>query len=276
MNSIAAEPQTAPAQPSPIELEVARIRELAKTQRFAEALAGAQALCTQAPDNRDALFLAAMSQRYLDQIPAALATLERLQQFHPRFSRLYQERGNCYVALRDSQRAIEAFLHGVNINPALPASWSMLEGLYRMTGDAKNAATAAQHVATLKRLPLEVVNATSLFSDGDLTPAENMIRAYLLRYGNHVEAMRLLARIGMAREVWDDADLLLEAVLVLAPEYRAARHDYARVLIERHKYQRAHQELQKLLELDPDNREYRTLFATASVGLGEHENAITF
>jgi tetratricopeptide (TPR) repeat protein len=122
---------------------------------------------------------------------------------------------------------------------------------------------------------LEVVNATSLFSDGELTPAENMIRAYLLKHGNHVEAMRLLARIGMAREVWDDADVLLEAVLILAPEYRAARHDYARVLVERHKYQRAHEELEKLLKLEPDNREYRTLYATANVGLGEHDKAMT-
>jgi hypothetical protein len=31
----------------------------------------------------------------------------------------------------------------VNINHALPASWSMLEGLYRMTRQADNAAMAA-------------------------------------------------------------------------------------------------------------------------------------
>ena len=53
-----------------------------------------------------------------------------------------------------------------------------------------------QHVATLKRLPPEVVQATGLFSDGELTPAENIVRAYLLKHGNDVEAMRLLARIG--------------------------------------------------------------------------------
>jgi tetratricopeptide (TPR) repeat protein len=178
------------------------------------------------------------------------------------------------VALKDAPRAIEAFLRGVNINPALPASWSMLEGLYRMTGDAGNAATAAQHVAVLKRQPPEVVNATSLFSDGELTPAENIVRAYLLQHGNHVEAMRLLARIGIARDVLDDADLLLEAVLTIAPEYRAARYDYASVLLQRHKYRQARDELQKLLELEPQNPLYRTQYATACVGLGEHEKAI--
>ena len=38
--------------------------------------------------------------------------------------------------------AIEAFLNAVNMNPALPASWGMLQSLYRMTGQAENAETA--------------------------------------------------------------------------------------------------------------------------------------
>jgi tetratricopeptide (TPR) repeat protein len=274
MNSPAAQPQLASAQPSPVELEVQRIRELAKSHRYADALAAAQTLAAEVPENRDVLYLIALNLRYLNRIPEALATLDRLEQLHPRFSRLYQERGYCFVALRDAPRAIDAFLRGVNINPALPSSWSMLEGLYRMTRDAKNAATAAEHVAILKRLPPQVVQATSLFSDGDLTPAESLIRAFLLQHGNHIEAMRLLARIGMARDVLDDAELLLDAVLTLAPDYRAARHDYALVLVERHKYQQAREELEKLLRLEPENRQYRTLYATSCVGLGEHEKAI--
>ncbi len=274
MNSAAAHPQVAAPQPSPVEREVGRIRDLSRSRRHAEALAAAEVLGSQVPENRDVLYLMALNQRYLSKIPDALATLERLEQLHPQFSRLYEERGHCYVALRDAPRAIDAFLRGVNVNPALPASWSALERLYRMTGDVKNAATAGEHVAALKRLPPEVVLATSLFSDGELTPAENIIRAYLLRHGNEVEAMRLLARIGIARDVLDDAELLLEAVLTLAPDYRAARHDYALVLVERHKYQQARAELLRLLELEPQNRQYRTLYATACVGLGEHDKAI--
>jgi tetratricopeptide (TPR) repeat protein len=274
MNVPAAEREPTPAQPSAIEVEIRRIRELARNRRHAEALAAAQALVARLPENRDVLYLIALNQRHLNRIPEALTTLDRLHQLHPGFSRLYQERGHCYVALRDAARAIDSFLRGVNINPALPSSWSMLEGLYRMTGDVKNAATAAEHVAILKRLPPEVVQATSLFSDGELTLAENLIRAYLLQHGNHVEAMRLLARIGMARDVLDDAELLLEAVLTLAPDYRAARHDYALVLVERHKYSQACQELEKLMQLEPDNRNFRALYATSCAGLGQHEKAI--
>ena len=260
---------------SPVELQVQRIRELVKSRCFEESLEAAEALAAELPENRDVLYLQAMSQRLLGQIPQALATLLRLEQHHPKFSRLYQERGHCHVALKDAPQAIDAFLRGVNLNPALPASWGLLEGLYRMTGQADHAATAAAHVATLKRLPPEVLTATGLFSDGDLSAAETMVRAYLLKHGNHVEAMRLLARIGIERDVLDDAELLLEAVLTLEPDYHAARLDFARALMERHKYQRAREELETLLKLEPHNRHYKTLYTSTIVGLGEHEKAVT-
>jgi tetratricopeptide (TPR) repeat protein len=260
---------------SPFEQEVQRVRQLQADGLYAQALQAAQELSVRAPDHYEALYLTARAQRYLGQIDDALQTLNRLEQERPLHSRLHEERGHCYVVMRDAPRAIDALLRAVNINPALPSSWNLLHGLYRMTGDTANAEIAASHVATLKRLAPDVVLATSHFSDGELEPAERIIRAYLLKAGNDIEAMRLLARIGLARGVFDDADLLLEAVLKVAPDYRAARYDYACVLFERHLYQRACEQIEKLLAVDPDHLDYRTLYASASVGLGEHDRAIT-
>jgi tetratricopeptide (TPR) repeat protein len=259
----------------PVEHEVLRIREFLRARQYAEGLRAAEELAVRVPENRDVSYLTALCQRFLGKIPEALATLQRLERSHPSFSRMFQERGHCYVALKDAPHAIDAFLRGVNINPALPASWSMLEGLYRMTGQTENAAMAAAHVATLKKLAPAVVEATSLFSDGDLAQAENAIRPHLLKHGNDIEAMRLLARIALARDVLDDAELLLEAVLEMAPDYRAARHDLALALLERHKHLRARAELDTLLKLEPRNRNYLTSYATALVGLGEHDTAAT-
>jgi tetratricopeptide (TPR) repeat protein len=261
-------------EPAPVEPEVLRMRALVGERRYGEVLRAADAFLATAPENREALYLKAVAQRHLGETPAALATLDELARLHPRFSRLYQERGHCHVALKQAPEAIDAFLRGVHINPALPASWNMLEGLYRMTGQAANAAEAAAHVATLKKLPPEVVTATALFSDGELTAAEHLIRAFLLKHGHHIEAMRLLARIGIERDVLDDAQLLLEAVLDLAPDYHPARFDYAQVLVKRHMYQRAQQEAAKLLAADRSDRNYRTLYAMTFVGLGQHEHAV--
>jgi tetratricopeptide (TPR) repeat protein len=268
-------PATAPAPAtSPVEAEVRRIRALIERSQFGEALNAAETLAATVPENRDVLYMLAVSLRCLKRIPEALAALERLEQLHPGFSRLFQERGHCFVALRDAPRAIDAFLQAVNLNPALPASWRTLQTLYGMIGQADNAATAGAHVATLAKLPPDIVTATAMFSDNELAPAEAIVRAYLLKHGNHVEAMRLLARIGLAHDVLDDADTLLEAVLAMAPDYRAARYDYAMALLRRHKHQQAIAELEKLMRLEPANRTYRTTYATANVGLGNHERAL--
>jgi tetratricopeptide (TPR) repeat protein len=264
-----------PHQPqSPVETEVLRIRGLLDSSRFAEALSAAESLLARVPENRDVWYMIAVSQRYLRRIPDALATLQRFESIHPTFSRLFQERGHCHVAAGHPAAAIEAYLRGVSLNPALPASWRALQTLYRMTGQTENAEMAAAHAATLAQLPPDIVTATAMFSDGEWVPAESIVRAFLLKHGNHVEAMRLLARIGLQQDVLGDAEILLEAVLVLAPDYRAARYDYATALLRRQKHVQAIAELETLLRLEPGNRVYRTTYATALVGLGDHERAL--
>ena len=258
----------------PIELDVGRIRELSRSGRYREALAAAQALATELPQHRDALYLVAANLRCLNRVPEALIALERLEQHHPLFSLLHQERGHCYVALRDAPRAIESFLRAVDINPALIASWMVLERLYGMAGERINAAMAAEYIAMLKQLPSEVVRAGNLFSDGDFATAETILSVYLRAGGEHCEALRLLARIEHQRDMLADAELLIEAALRLAPNYRAARLDYARVLIDQQKYLQARGQIENLLSLEPDNRCYLSLYATACVGLGQHEPAI--
>ena len=257
-----------------MEIEVGRLRQLQHAGRHEEALAGGLALGAELPENRDALLIIATSQRCLGQIDAAMDTLARLEGRHPRFSRLHQERGMCFVARKDAPNAIQSLLISVNINPALPASWSMLEGLYRMTGDPANASTAAAHVEKLRTLAPEVVAATSHFSDGDIGPAEQIIRPYLLQHGDDPEAMRLLARIGVRLEMLNDAELLLEAVLAQLPDYPAARYDYAQTLIKRQKHRQAGVEIEKLLAIDPANIDYLTLAATIEVGLGRNDRAL--
>jgi tetratricopeptide (TPR) repeat protein len=254
--------------------DISGIRDLSNAGRHTEALAEAEILSAAMPESRDALYLIAANQRCLNRIPEALETLQRLERQHPRFSLLYQERGHCYMSLRDAARAIEAFLRGVDINPALVASWTMLERLYRDTGDATNGAVAAGRVSALKKLPPEVVHAGSRFSDGDLSAAESILRPYLLKSADDVEALRLLARIEHQRRLLDDAESLLEAALKLAPNYVAARLDYARVLIDRQKYTRGRAEIESLLKLEPGNRDYLSLHAAACAGLGEHDTAI--
>ena len=252
----------------------AGVRQLLDGRQFAEAARTAEALLAESPEDRDVLYMLAVAQRYLSRLPAALATLARIEELHPDYSRLYQERGHCHVAQRAATPAIAAFERAVALNPALPGSWRTLQKLYAMTGRKTEADNAAAHVAKLTSLPTAIVTARSMFADGEIEAAESLVRRYLLENGDHIEGMRLLAQIGMKVDVLDDAELLLEAVLEQAPDYRPARYDYAQVLLQRHKHRQAREQIRMLQQAEPEERAYRITEATLATELGECEQAL--
>jgi tetratricopeptide (TPR) repeat protein len=266
---------SAPPEANQAAASISEARGLMHQRRYAEALAAAESLLTKEPGERKALLLKAICLRCLGRLTPAHETLTLLAQNHPRFSRGHEERGQWFAAQRQAGPAIDAFRTALSLNHALPSSWHMLEGLYGITGQLQLRAEATEQLATLRNIPPDVVMATGLFLDDDLDEAESLIREFLLRVGDEIEAMRLLARIGLARKVYDDAELLLAAVLELAPDYSLARAEYAEVLIEQLKYPEARRALERLLQEDPRNSlYYRSLYATTMVGLGEHAAAV--
>ncbi len=130
-----------------LEQDIRRLRALQRAGRHAEALRDADPLLREAPENRDLLLLSAIGLRNLGRIAEALAVLARIERREPRFSRLHQERGLCFLALKDTPQAMAAFGQAVDLNPALAASWELLEGLWRAAGDMQQAARAAGQVA---------------------------------------------------------------------------------------------------------------------------------
>jgi tetratricopeptide (TPR) repeat protein len=271
-------PTVAAAQSPPpvsrVETEVRRARALMEQRQFAPALALAQTLLAEVPENRDVLYLIAAGERYLGRIPEALRTLERLEALHPQYARLFQERGHCYRSLGNTAAAIAAYQRAVALNEALPASWKALQELLRAAGRNAEAEHARALAEYLGRLPPAIISASSLFAEGDVLGAEQIARQFLQTHPDHIEGMRLLGRIGMKLDVLDDAEFLLESVLVFAPDYHAARYDYAEVLCQRHKYAQALKEAERLRQWEPKNRNFRILYANACVGLGDHERAL--
>jgi len=261
------------ASPGPVSAP-AGVRQLLDRRQFAEAARAAEALLARSPEDRNLLYMLAVAQRYLGRIPAALGTLARLEELHPDYPRLHQEKGHCHVAQRSSAPAIAAFERAVALNPALPGSWRTLQSLYGMVGRRADADNAGAHVAKLASLPTAIVTARSMFADGEIEAAEALVRRYLIEHGDDIEGMRLLAQIGMKLDVLDDAELLLETVLERAPDYRPARYDYAQVLLQRHKHRQAREQIRMLQQAEPEERAYRITQATLSTELGECEQAL--
>lgn len=223
---------------------------------------------------RDALLQEARHLRLTGRMPDALARLARLEALHPRFSRLHQERGHCHVLLGNAPAAIGALEEAVRLNPTLPAGWDMLAQLYRRVGDGVRADAAAQHLAVLRQLPVQIVAANSLYADGDLAPAEDVLRDYLVSEPGNPGALRLLARIRSQRGGADEAEALLASVLEHAPDYAEARFDYAMLLLHRQKHSDARLEAERLIDDHPANRDYLKLYGAACIGVGDHEPVI--
>ena len=243
-------------------------------REYAAAHAAAAALRARHPGNRDVLYLLAVSARHLARIPEALGALEELERHHPAYARLFEERGLCHLSQGATEPAIAAFSKAVSLNSWLPLSWRALHGLYRSCGRPQEAGAAAQSLAVIERIPGQIVTAYGLFEDRDIGAAEQMVRRYLSAHGEHIEGLRLLARIAMAHDAPDGAQALLEKVLGIAPGYHAARYEYALALLRRFKHQRAREELEKLLAIAPKNRAYRFTHATVCTRLGEFERAL--
>jgi len=265
---------TAPAQPD-LDAVALELRALLDKERFQDVVDAASPHLENDPGHRDLLYMLAVSQRMLARIPEALATLVILEAWHPGYPRLYQERGHCYIFQRQAPEAIAAFERATQLNPALPASWNALRALYRMIGRGPDSEVAAQHSSKLASLPAEIVTARSLLADGNPDEAEDIIRPFLKRNQEDVEGMRLLAKIALENEYPNDAEILLESVLELAPGYHAARYEYVLALVDLHKHARAREEIEKLIATEPANPANRIMLAGILVALGELKEAVT-
>ena len=130
------------------------------------------------------------------------------------------------------------------------------------------------HANAPRNLPPQLLQGARLLDSGQLDAAETLLRGYLRQHGPVIEGMRLLAQICIRRQVFDDAELLLEEVVERAPEYHDARGELAAVLGQRRRYLPALIHVRHLLQIDPRNRDWRLLYAKACDGLGEFDEAL--
>ena len=189
----------------------------------------------QHPADREVLYLLAVCYRYNSDFAKAQDLLNNLKVQFPRYGRALQEEGHLHLAQNQSVAALAAFREAVTLNDSLVASWVCIAQLAQRQGQQPLGAEAADQVAKLKALPAALLAVRNLISEGQFLKAEKICRQFLLRHPKQVEAMRLLAALGVRSEVLDDADLLLENAVAFEPENEFARFDYMNVLYKRQK-----------------------------------------
>ena len=265
-----------PGQPGTSE-NLTLAKELIQTARFGDAIFSLKQLLATEPEDDDrveALYMLAVAQRYGNQPGNAMATLESLLAENPEHARAYQEQGHIFLSLNRSEDAARAYARAVELNPALKASLKALVNLEQRAGRTQQALPARERLDFLNRLPVELVNVLDLVHENKLYKAEQLCRDYLQKHKHHIEAMRLLAEIGVRLSIYDDAEFLLESCVEFAPDHVQARIDYVNILIRKTRFEKAHEQAKILLDLEPDNPGFQSTLAGTLVGLGRFDEGI--
>ena len=203
-----------------------------------------------------------------------MATLETLLTENSEHARAHQERGHIFLSLNRSEDAAPAYARAVELNPALKASLNALVNLEERLGRTEQARMARERLDYLNRLPPELVNVLDLLHENKLYKAELLCQDYLQKHRHHIEAMRLLAEVGVRMGIYDDAEFLLESCVEFAPDHVQARIDYVNILIRKTRFEKAHEQAKLLLEREPGNPGFQSTLATTLVGLGRFEEGI--
>ena len=127
---------------------------------------------------------------------------------------------------------------------------------------------------TKNNIPIELIEAAELIAEDKLKKAEPILRDYLKDDPLDVNAMKLLADIGIKFRAYKDAGYLLVRALDLSPEYDQARLSYANLLYKRQLPFEALEQISILLEKDKDNIQYLTLKAVNLALANQHDNAL--
>ena len=242
--------------------------------RFAAAEQVAREVLAISPEQIDGLYLLAVSQRYAQDLDGALQTLELLKQRDPTLGRAYQESGYCHWAQEQPAKALIAFQQAVQRNNSLLSSWQAISRLTSTSQHANWHRQANNQVIKLNALPPPLLSVRNMISEGKWLKAEQLCRQFLQRQPQHVEAMRLLADLGIKSEVLDDAEFILESAVTFEPNNGLARFDYMNVLYRRQKYASAMAQATLLISANPENHAYQTAYANQCVAVGRFEEAL--
>jgi len=226
------------------------------------------------PEEANSSFVVAAADRAAGAHAAAIDSLNALLKRAPDFSLAQQELGFAYADVGEPELAIQSLRKALAIEPKLPACWKLMAELYIAEENEAAAADASnQFVLSMSEDPA-VIRAAQYLKAGKIGPAERLARDYLKEHPANVIAIRLLADVGIRVGAFDEAQNLLERCLELDPDFDLARMNYADVLRKRERLMPALEQIDKLLEKDPERFPYLVTRAGFLINMGDFEQAI--
>jgi len=252
---------------------------LAHTQRLLErepamAIAQAREILKSAPGHPQARLLMATGQRLTGDVEAALGTLEALAREQPQSAAVQLEYGGVLGERGRRAESVAALRRAVALKPELPDAWRLLADQLDELGDPVGAQAARMQFLKVANRDPQLMAAGSALYENRIPEAEALLRQHVKIYPTDIAALRMLGEVAGRLRRYRDAEALLSHCLELAPEFDAARHQYAVVLFRQTKVELALPEVDRLLEKEPRNGGYRNLKAAILAHLGDYSDSI--
>ncbi|MEL7043960.1 MAG: tetratricopeptide repeat protein, partial [Pseudomonadota bacterium] len=259
---------------SPTASKAAQARALLERGRPDQARELLEEYLRESPEDGDALYTMAVSQRLMASHDEAEATLQQLLLIEPENGRALQEHAHLARDRGERDAAIDRYARALRANPALLSAYRNRITLLGQAGRDAEARQAQAQLDVAAALPKALLAATDLLAQGRVLKAEQLCRSFLREHPHHTEAMRLLAEIGVRLGALEEAQFLLESACELAPENDRLRIELIRVLGKRQRFADSLAQAEQLLARDPENIQYQSLRAIEQLQLGDYDAAL--
>ena len=228
------------------------------------------------PDYTPATLLKTALLRQLADPKEALEQLMPALRTHPDSAEVLFEYALTLSALQRGAEAVAALEKVVATMPDHPEAWRLLADHAAAVGDTdKSEAAHLRHLRCASQNP-DLQKAAAAMIANKLPVAERLLKAYLKAAPTDVTAARMLAEVAVRVGRNDEAQVLLEYCLELAPGFSGARYNLAILLHRTNQSNGALAEVEKLLAEDPKRPGYRNLAAVVCSRIGEYERSCEF
>jgi len=226
------------------------------------------------PDHLGARLLLGTALRLKGNLAEAHTVLEPLSAVQPDNPQVLCELGLVQSALSDFQNAALSLSNAVALDPKNALAWRALGSARTEIGDTVGANEASIRHIELSLPHPQLVQAGIAMQLDDMDSAEKILREYIKKTPQAPIALRMLAKVASKQRLYDNAEGVLARCLGIAPDFDAARRDYAEVLYHLGRSAECVAQLDGLLRRDPFNVGYRLLRASALSQAGEHSQAV--
>jgi len=248
-------------------------RKATREKEYARVIAACEEARQSVPDDTRFVFMQGAALRRAGKPEAAVELLNQTVEAAPNLAAARLELGLACLSLGRLREASEALEQAVAMQANLKLAWRALYDVRAAEGDDAGAADAFRRALGSSTTDPVLQRALDLYNAGRYGIAEGICREYLRQRPMDVDAIRLLADIGIKLGVIDEAVLLLERCLELAPEYHIARSNYAIALGRQQRFDEALDQLAKLPETQPFSVAHRVNRASVLSMAGRFDEA---